>query len=332
MANNQHKRTLKELAVSDVTYQPLGIQYPDVDAPFELKSSLIHLLHKFNSSAALTSSRRPHQVEGLSILLRWCSEILAILPAAKVCHLLDRHEEDVPGEVLPCFQSSHNQKKRSTTLDNSAKKASMSIISDQLLIQYFYESLAPMERSMLDVASGGTLMDKKPSATKALIDNMAEKSRQFNTRAMAPMREVHNVQQPTYMAANSSRLNSRIEELTTFVRQLAVVQQTVPQGRVTRDCHICSSIEHTSDYCPLLHESSQQASGHRVFSERQDQYRVLNFQQPQRQQQLYRFQYQSHNLAFNDHPNMRYGTSEQQQQQHTSQPSNGYRPPPMRQQ
>jgi hypothetical protein len=49
MAGNN--RTLKELAAPDVTYQPLGIQYPDTDMPFELKSGLIHLLPKFHGLA-----------------------------------------------------------------------------------------------------------------------------------------------------------------------------------------------------------------------------------------------------------------------------------------
>ena len=33
-------------------------------------------------------------------------------------------------------------------------------ISEQLLIQYFYEGLLPMERNMIDVISWGALVDK----------------------------------------------------------------------------------------------------------------------------------------------------------------------------
>ncbi|KAL2333807.1 hypothetical protein Fmac_015020 [Flemingia macrophylla] len=55
-------------------------------------------------------------------------------------------------------------------------------INGQLLIQYFYEGLMPMERSMIDVASGGALMDKTPGATRYLISNMAENSQQFSSR------------------------------------------------------------------------------------------------------------------------------------------------------
>ncbi|RDY00607.1 hypothetical protein CR513_16194, partial [Mucuna pruriens] len=46
-------------------------------------------------------------------------------------------------------------------------------ISEQLLIQYFYEGLSLMDRSMIDAASGGALMDKTPAAARHLISNMA---------------------------------------------------------------------------------------------------------------------------------------------------------------
>lgn len=55
-------------------------------------------------------------------------------------------------------------------------------MSEQLLIQYFYEGLLPMDRNILDVASGGTLVDKTPTPAKTLIENMALKSQQFRTR------------------------------------------------------------------------------------------------------------------------------------------------------
>ena len=56
-------------------------------------------------------------------------------------------------------------------------------ISEQLLIQYFYEGLMVMERSMIDAASGGALVDKTPAAARLLIENMAENSQQFGSRA-----------------------------------------------------------------------------------------------------------------------------------------------------
>ena len=41
---NMANKSLKELAAPDLNHQLLCIDYPDLDASFELRSSLIHLL------------------------------------------------------------------------------------------------------------------------------------------------------------------------------------------------------------------------------------------------------------------------------------------------
>ncbi|RDY03912.1 hypothetical protein CR513_12440, partial [Mucuna pruriens] len=58
-------------------------------------------------------------------------------------------------------------------------------ISEQLLIQYFYEGLSMMDRSMINAASGGALMDKTPTATRHLISNMASNTQQFGIRGLS---------------------------------------------------------------------------------------------------------------------------------------------------
>jgi len=45
---NMDNKILKELVAPDVTYQPLCIQYHELEADFELKFGLIHLLPKFH--------------------------------------------------------------------------------------------------------------------------------------------------------------------------------------------------------------------------------------------------------------------------------------------
>jgi len=49
-------------------------------------------------------------------------------------------------------------------------------------IQYFYEGLMSTDRSIIDAASGGALVDKTPEATRQLISNMAANSKQFGMR------------------------------------------------------------------------------------------------------------------------------------------------------
>jgi hypothetical protein len=79
---DENNRTLKELAAPNVTYQPLGIQYPDTDMDFELKSGLIHLLPKFHGLAGedphkhlkefhiVCSTMRPQGIQEEHIKLR----------------------------------------------------------------------------------------------------------------------------------------------------------------------------------------------------------------------------------------------------------------------
>nr|KYP33011.1 hypothetical protein KK1_046191 [Cajanus cajan] len=49
-------------------------------------------------------------------------------------------------------------------------------ISERLLLQYFYEGMNNMERSMIDVASGGALGDMTPVEARHMIEKMASNS------------------------------------------------------------------------------------------------------------------------------------------------------------
>ncbi|RDX86908.1 Retrovirus-related Pol polyprotein, partial [Mucuna pruriens] len=67
-------------------------------------------------------------------------------------------------------------------------------ISEKLLIQYFYEGLIMMDKSMIDAASGGALMDKILATTRYLIPNMASNTQQFGTRGVVASRAVNETQ------------------------------------------------------------------------------------------------------------------------------------------
>ena len=55
-------------------------------------------------------------------------------------------------------------------------------IIEQLLIQYFYEGLLPMDRNMVDAASGGALVNKTPTEARNLFNLMAQNTKQFGAR------------------------------------------------------------------------------------------------------------------------------------------------------
>ncbi len=50
-----------------------------------------------------------------------------------------------------------------------------------------------MDRSMIDAASGGALVNKTPEVAMQLISNMVENSRQFGIRADGAIKQVNEV-------------------------------------------------------------------------------------------------------------------------------------------
>ncbi|KAF1870537.1 hypothetical protein Lal_00025664 [Lupinus albus] len=115
-------------------------------------------------------------------------------------------------------------------------------ISEQLLLQYFYEGLNNMDRSFIDVASGGALEGMTPFEARGLIEKMASNSQQFNARSSDAiiMRGVHDVGTDS---VRQEKLERKIDSLTTLVTQLAMHQHKQPIARV---CGICTSPDHYS--------------------------------------------------------------------------------------
>ena len=71
-----------------------------------------------------------------------------------------------------------------------------------------------MDRSMIDAASGGALVDLTPAAAKNLISNIAANSQQLWMRADQNSRHVNEV--------SHSSLEHRVEELTSLMRQFII--------------------------------------------------------------------------------------------------------------
>ncbi|XP_038979033.1 uncharacterized protein LOC120109351 [Phoenix dactylifera] len=160
-------------------------------------------------------------------------------------------------------------------------------ISEQLLIQYFYEGLLPTERSMIDAASGGALVDKTPETARNLIANMAANSQQFGTRLDPPSKHVNEV---------NISLEQQIASLTSLVRQMAVGNMQTEKA-----CGICSVVGHPTDMCPTLQEEpTEQVNAAGGFPG-----------QPQRKYDPYSSTY---NQGWRDHPNLSYRNPQETKQ------------------
>ncbi|GAU48758.1 hypothetical protein TSUD_281090 [Trifolium subterraneum] len=174
-------------------------------------------------------------------------------------------------------------------------------ITEQLLIQYFYEGLQPMDRNILDAASGGSLVDKTPAAAKTLIENMSLNSQQFSTRnnAVNQTKGVNEIQpSSSSFKAFETRIDARIDELTSLVKQLVVNK---PQ--TAKVCGICTSPEHPTDTCPILQDDTitELSQAYAAYAAPYNQNRYNN---PDLSTNRY-------HPSWRNHPNLRYGNQSQ---------------------
>nr|XP_023895404.1 uncharacterized protein LOC112007302 [Quercus suber] len=313
MAGNQ---TLKELVAPNLNQQPLCITFPTLDATttFELKFGLIHLLPTFRGLAGedphkhlkelhvVCTSMKPTGVTEDQIKLKafpfslkdsakdWLYYLLS--GSIKTWNEMKRlflekyflasRAANIRKEIYGVRQ--HNGESRHEYWERFKKLCASCPhhqISEQLLIQYFYEGLLPTDRSMIDAASGGALVDKTPEATRNLIANMAANSQQFGTRLNPPSKHVNEV--------NISSLEQQIASLTFLVRQMAVGNMQTVMA-----CGICLVVGHPTNMCLTLQEDPiEQVNTAGGFPG-----------QPQRKYDPYSSTY---NSGWRDHPNLSYG-------------------------
>ncbi|RDY05094.1 hypothetical protein CR513_11107, partial [Mucuna pruriens] len=105
-----------------------------------------------------------------------------------------------------------------------------------------------MDRSMIDAASGGALIDKTPVAVRHLISNMVSNTQQFGIRGVSQPRMVNEID-----VVDNLRLENQLTKLTSLVRQLAFGQHQ--PSIAARVCGICTSVEHPTDMYPILQET-----------------------------------------------------------------------------
>ncbi|CAN6711702.1 unnamed protein product [Malus baccata var. baccata] len=209
-------RTLKELSASGLdNAAPLCIQYPTAAQgktdEFELKSSLLHHIPKYHGLSmedpnkhlkefeVVCSSMTPVNVDGNILKMKafpfslmdkakdWLYELAPgtvtswesmkraylekFFPTSRIILLRKKISgiQQEEGESFPTYYE------RFKSLVASCPQHQM---KEELLLQYFYEGLLPLERQMLDASAGGALVDKTPMAAKVLIANRALNAQQ----------------------------------------------------------------------------------------------------------------------------------------------------------
>lgn len=155
-------------------------------------------------------------------------------------------------------------------------------VSEQLLMQYFYEGLTYGDRNLVDAASGRALVDKTPAEAKKLIANMVANSQYSGGRNHASALS-HQVKE-----AGISKLEQQIANLTSLMEQVMM-----GKGQV-KVCGVCSTLGHPTDMCPTLREEQVHVIGG-----------------VQGQQRIYDPFSQTYNPGWKDHPNLKHGSNQQ---------------------
>ncbi|CAN6552309.1 unnamed protein product [Malus baccata var. baccata] len=166
-------------------------------------------------------------------------------------------------------------------------------MKEDLLLQYFYEGLLPLERQMLDASAGGALVDKTPMAAKVLIANRALNAQQYEGVGQRgpPRHQVHEV-------SSTSDLHSQLANLTSIVSQMAEGMKM--QGPVV--CGVCSIQGHISEKCPQLIENGGWESANAIGFQSQNQSRHDPYSN-------------TYNPGWRDHPNFKWRDPQQPQNQ-----------------
>ncbi|CAN6576666.1 unnamed protein product [Malus baccata var. baccata] len=325
-------RTIKELSASGLdNAAPLCIQYPraapDKTAEFELKSSLLHHIPKYHGLSmenpnkhlqefeVVCSSMTPVNVDESILKMKafpfsllekakdWLYELAPgtvtswesmkraflekFFPTSRVILLRKRISgiQQDEGEFFPTYYE------RFKSLVALCPQHQM---KEELLLQYFYEGLLPIERQMLDASAGGALVDKTPTAAKMLIASRALNAQQYEGVGQRSMPRQHQVNEVSAI----TELQNQMANLTTLLSQMV----EGPKVKPVASCGVCSMQNHPTDKCPQLIENGGWETLNAVGYGNQYQSRGDPFSN-------------TYNPGWRDHPNFNWRDPQQGQQQ-----------------
>ncbi|KAB2629197.1 S ribonuclease [Pyrus ussuriensis x Pyrus communis] len=262
-------RTIKELsALGLANAAPLCIQYPAAAQgktdEFELKSSLLHHIPTYHGLSMEDPNKHLKEFEAFPFSLlekakdwlyelapgtvtSWDSMKRAFLekffPTSRVILLRKRISgiQQNQGESFPSYYE------RFKSLVSSCPQHQM---KEELLIQYFYEGLLPMECQMLDASTGGALVDKTPGAAKVLIANRAHNAQQYEGVGQRdpPRPQVNEPPQPAQTNSSKSLYNDTVSKLLTNLSQGQEDQNEAMRNQDKRLDHLEKQIGQIAEF------------------------------------------------------------------------------------
>ncbi|XP_026433617.1 uncharacterized protein LOC113331047 [Papaver somniferum] len=239
--------TPKDLASPELNTQPFYIQ---LEEKIELKPTLLNSFPKFHGLAGEDPNRhlqefhmvlvsvKPRDVETDNAMLRafpfslvdmakeWFYSLPAgsintwtgmkklflekYFPASKVAKII----KEICGIIQMAGETLYEYWERYKRLCRSCPHHQ---ITEQLIIQYFYEGLLLNDRTMIDAASGGALVDKTSAQARDLIENMAFNSQQFSSRAETLVKKVNEVGEASHMEQRMCNMKRMMQQISAVI-------------------------------------------------------------------------------------------------------------------
>ena len=129
-----------------------------------------------------------------------------------------------------------------------------------MLVNYFYESMSPTMKQLLETMCGGDFMNKNPDEAFEFLNYVAEISRSWDE---PQRRDSHKFKSPSHSSeemrmvnedvdvhAKMATLTRRLEELE--IKETHEVNAIYDNPIFMESCSICQSMEHQVSDCPTL--------------------------------------------------------------------------------
>ncbi|CAM8943367.1 unnamed protein product [Rhodiola kirilowii] len=120
-------------------------------------------------------------------------------------------------------------------------------LPEKLIIEYLIDGLRPLDKMLLDVSAGGSIMNLSLSGVRQLINDVAE-----NARFREETTRQEEFSRTKSVAKAETPLNSMSEEMKQLKEMMIQIlrRQPVP----VKPCEFCGSTDHKTDACPTLIE------------------------------------------------------------------------------
>ena len=113
-------------------------------------------------------------------------------------------------------------------------------LNDWMLVDSFYNALAPQSRALVDTGAGGTIIDMEPQEILELFERLAQQQQWSNREGSRGTGGRYEVDELAMMQAKLDALQRQVDQ-----------QRNTPKKMQVQSCSLCGDETHVYEGCPL---------------------------------------------------------------------------------